>query len=76
MFQILKVRTKVELLDPILCVVGEICAMPRMTFYGGLIALGHYFVVVTCIKGGSMKLPFPTTEASKVKYIVNGAALW
>ncbi len=79
MFQILKVRTKVELLDPagkILCVVGEICAMPGTTFYGGLISLGHYFVVVTRIKGGSMKLPFPTREASKVKYIVNGATLW
>jgi hypothetical protein len=74
MFQILKVRTKVELLDltsKILCVVGEICAMPRMTFHGGLIALGHYFVVVTRIKEGSMKLPIPTAEASKVKDIVN-----
>jgi hypothetical protein len=36
----------------------------------------HYFVVVTSIKGGSVKLPFPTVEASKVKDIVNGVALW
>jgi hypothetical protein len=64
MFEILKVKTKVELLDligKVICVVGEICAMSRMTFHGGFIALGHYSMVVTRIKRGSMKLPFLVT---------------
>jgi hypothetical protein len=42
----------------------------------GLIALGHYFVVVTLIKRGSMKLPFPVAKASEVKDIVNGTTIW
>jgi hypothetical protein len=66
MFQNLKVRTKVELFDPtakVLCVVGEICAMSGMTFHGGFIALGDYFVVVTRIKRGSMKLPFSSYKS-------------
>lgn len=59
----------------IFCVVGE-CVMLGMTFHGGLIDLGHYFVVVTLIKRGSMKLPFPVAKASKVKDIVNGTTIW
>jgi hypothetical protein len=53
--QISKVWTKVELLDHVGRVpyaLDEICAVPRMTFHGATIAVGHYSVAMTSIKKG------------------------
>jgi len=49
---------------------------PRMTFHGNIIALGHYTMIVTIIKRGSTRLPFPNPDATKVDDMGNGIVLW
>jgi hypothetical protein len=58
------------------CAVGEICGVPRMKFHGNMIALGHYTMVVTTIKRGSTRLPFPNPNVTKVDDMGNGIVLW
>jgi hypothetical protein len=77
--QALKPCTKVDMIDPfsgLPCASGEICGMPGTTFYGNLIALGHYTVAVTTIKRGSTRPPFPNLNTSKVDDMGNGIVLW
>jgi hypothetical protein len=40
------------------------------------IAPKNYTIVVTRIKKGSMKLPFPNLVTSKIKDMANGVVLW
>jgi hypothetical protein len=73
--QALKPHTKVDMIDPfsgLPCVVNEICDVLKMTFYKNLIAHGHYTIVMTTIKKGSPRLPFPNMNTSKVDYMGNG----
>lgn len=58
------------------CAIGEICGMPRMTFHGNIIALGHYTMAVTTIKRGSARLPFPNLDVTKVDDMGNDIVLW
>jgi hypothetical protein len=70
---------KVDIIDPfsrLPCVTRDICGVPSMTFHGNKIALGHYTVVVTRIKKGVVKLPFPNLVASKIKDMANDIVLW
>jgi hypothetical protein len=60
---------KVDIIDPFCrlpCVTREICGVLGMTFHGNKIAFGHYTIVVTRIKKGVVKLPFPNLVASKI----------
>jgi hypothetical protein len=58
------------------CAVGEIYGVPRMTFHGNVIALGHYSMAVTMIKRGLARLPFPNPNVTKVDDIANDIVLW
>ncbi len=79
MQQLLKPRTKVELLNPatrIPCASSEVYGVPNMTFYGNPIVDGHCIVDVIAIKKGFVKIPFPSPTTSKMKDIANGIVLW
>jgi hypothetical protein len=47
-----------------------------MTFHGNPIADGHCTVAMIAIKKRSMKVPFPSPTASKMKDTTNGIVLW
>jgi hypothetical protein len=69
---------KVNIIDPfsrLPCAAGEIVGVPGMTFHGNPIA-PRPIIVVTSIKKGTMKLPFPNPVASKIKNMANGVVLW
>jgi hypothetical protein len=69
---------KVELLDPISqtpCALGEVCGVVGMTYHHNPIAHGTCTIVITCIKKGSARLPFPNSVGSNMKNMANGIAL-
>jgi hypothetical protein len=70
---------KVDLLDHVnkmACTSREICGVVGMTFHGATIALGLYNVVVTCVKKGLVKTPFPNAVGSKMKKMVKNVVMW
>jgi hypothetical protein len=75
----MKPMMKVELFDlasrtP--CALGKICGVMGMTYHDNPIAHGTCIVVVTCIKKGSTRVPFPNSTSSKMKDMANGIVLW
>jgi hypothetical protein len=75
----LKPRMKVELLDPtsrVPCTLGLVCGVVGMTFHRAPVTLGTCVVVVSTIKKGSIKLPFPTSTQAKMKGMENAVVLW
>jgi hypothetical protein len=66
---------KVELFDSASqtpCALGEVCGVVGMTYHRNPIAHGTCIVVVTCIKKGSIRVPFPNSASSKMKDMANG----
>jgi hypothetical protein len=47
-----------------------------MSFHRNPIAFGHVTIVVTSIKKGAKKLPFPSPTISKVKDMASNIVLW
>lgn len=68
---------KVDLLDHVNgCTSREIHGVVGMTFHQATIALGLYTVVVTCVKKGLIKTPFPNAIGSKMKKMVKNVVMW
>jgi predicted neutral ceramidase superfamily lipid hydrolase len=70
---------KVDLLDhvnKVACTSREIHNVVGMTFHGVTIALGLYTIVVTCVKKGLVKTPFPNALGSKMKNMVKNVVMW
>ncbi len=44
--------------------------------HGATIALGLYIIVVTCVKKGLVKTPFPNAIGSKMKKMVKNVVMW
>jgi hypothetical protein len=57
------------------CAIGEICGVPRMTFHGNIIVLGHYTIVMINIKKRFMRFPFPNPDTTKLNDMGNGIVL-
>jgi hypothetical protein len=70
---------KVELLDPtsqVPCASSLVCGVVGIMFYHAPIALGTCTVVVSTIKKGSTRLPFPNPTQAKMKGMENGIFWW
>jgi hypothetical protein len=70
---------KVDLLDhvnKVACTSREIRGVVGMTFHGATITLGLYIIVVTCVKKGLVKAPFPNAVGSKMKKMVKNVVMW
>ncbi len=77
--QTIKPKIKVEIINPfsrLACAFGEVVGVLGMSFHGNPIALMHVTIVVTLIKKGATKLPFPSLITSKVKDMAIGIVLW
>jgi len=70
---------KVELFDPtsqVPSTLGLVCGVVGTTFHHVPIAHGTYIIVVSTIKKGSIKLPFPIATHAKMKGMENAIVLW
>jgi hypothetical protein len=55
---------------------GLICGVIGMTFYRAPIAPSLCNIILTSIKKGVVKLPFPSPTTSKVKDMSNDIMIW